>query len=101
KTHFLYVSCAVKLILAFSSADGLKFAHLPSQNGRLYSLAPNTWFSASEESTPRLSTVRLLKNRFQKLLPELSGARSVAPLGNLGAMSFLSVLFRLVLLRPD
>jgi hypothetical protein len=33
----------------------------------------------------------LLKHRFQKLLPELSGARSVAPLAiALGAMSFLN-----------
>src|SRR5438132_5673474 len=40
-----------------------------------------TWFSASEGPTPRFSTVRLLKHRFQKMLPELSGARSVAPQG--------------------
>src|SRR5437870_6339887 len=40
-----------------------------------------TWFSASEGPTPRFSTVRLLKHRFRKMLPELSGARSVAPQG--------------------
>src|SRR5438067_11332268 len=31
---------------------------LTKMNGRPYLLAPNTWFSAREESTPRLSTAQ-------------------------------------------
>jgi hypothetical protein len=39
--------------------SGTKLPTLTKMDGRLYSLAPNTWFSAGEGSTPRLSTVQV------------------------------------------
>jgi hypothetical protein len=42
-----------------------------------------------------------LSNRFRKMLPELSGARSVAPQGQpFGAMSYLLLAFGLLFPRP-
>src|SRR5258705_9289380 len=52
--------------------------------------------------TTLFRSVRVLKHRFQKMLPELSGARSVAPQGQpFGAMSCLGGFASKVPRRPE
>src|SRR5205807_6766299 len=101
RAQFMYASNAVNMLLDRFAMAALNFPHLPSQMEGCTRWFLITWFSASEGPTPRFSTVRLLKHRFRKMLPELSGARSVAPQGQtFGAMSCLLTSFGLALSRP-